>query len=585
MTQQPALDALQSYPILTEEVSGGAAGASGSRGDAGTRTVEETLRTLLGWRPRKDDWKGFQAALMKSFDVYDVEGHTEWKWLPRGYVVHADMGAITGAQASIWTRAKAAVDQALPILDGLRPLSTDADPEDGAATRLIVRTALERLVDELGQLGGPRVPRVDGVFHTLIDWAPDLDSPVPMGPWDLGGALEDLRDRLSLIPNRVSTVEEEQNLTNFIILVDTVRSLVNEWESSRSRFMRGQAGDQAFLGNTLIDLSRLLGVIAESVTETYSAMDSVFLRAAERQAVFLPFDDVAGVSELSLAELLDWVHRFAIDEGPHIIEDAGVDGVESVVPEVGRLRRLVQSAAMDASFPSAHQIPAFHTPRVSTALAGLLTHLLRLETAVARVSRAGTEITHPPSSPDNVMDTRAKGVLSMTPASGCPGENVEVKILAYGLGACPDVRAVPATTNMDQTGATYEQAVTAALESIQRRGAGQELTVVLRIRGNAAPGAWTVVVSDDDEDVPRPLGFDVCECNDDESANDEAHMRNTFVAALEMSDSDLEAQLANPEVAAGAAEFVARLGGHLGRAGLSSKTPTSKGSGRPAGSP
>jgi hypothetical protein len=73
----------------------------------------------------------------------EVEGHVEWEWKPQNYMVQADLGEVTGAQASIYTRAKAAIDQALPLLDGLTPLREDADPEDCEAIRALVRSELK----------------------------------------------------------------------------------------------------------------------------------------------------------------------------------------------------------------------------------------------------------------------------------------------------------------------------------------------------------------------------------------------------------------------------------------------------------
>ena len=94
------------------------------------QTVEAALREALGWRPRPNDPRSFSAALVQSFDRHEVDGHTESTWTPRTYAaqVTADLGAITGAQASVYSRARVALDAALPLLcqlgrpDGLRLL-------------------------------------------------------------------------------------------------------------------------------------------------------------------------------------------------------------------------------------------------------------------------------------------------------------------------------------------------------------------------------------------------------------------------------------------------------------------------------
>src|SRR6202011_6104735 len=131
--------------------------------------AQNTIRQLLGWRYRSDDTKGFLAALGKTFSLKQVEGHIEWDVKPQNYMVQADLGEITGAQASIYARAKVALDQSSPLLEGLTLLGAPQfDVEDMEATRALVRTELTDLVRELGKVGGPRIQRVDSLFTLLL---------------------------------------------------------------------------------------------------------------------------------------------------------------------------------------------------------------------------------------------------------------------------------------------------------------------------------------------------------------------------------------------------------------------------------
>ena len=77
-------------------------------------------------------------------------------------------GGITGAQASVYQRAKDALDQSLPLLDGLYPLFKEAKDEDVAALRAMVRSQFTDLVNELGLMGGPRIARVTQLFFLLL---------------------------------------------------------------------------------------------------------------------------------------------------------------------------------------------------------------------------------------------------------------------------------------------------------------------------------------------------------------------------------------------------------------------------------
>src|SRR5829696_2264436 len=100
------------FPILTTAVNGSNGhsrngdGPAGAGGGSLTRQAQGAIRDLLGWRYRADDPKGFLAALSKAVDLKEVDGHLEYKWSARPFMVKADLGEVTGAQASIYERAR-----------------------------------------------------------------------------------------------------------------------------------------------------------------------------------------------------------------------------------------------------------------------------------------------------------------------------------------------------------------------------------------------------------------------------------------------------------------------------------------------
>ncbi|HME10041.1 MAG TPA: hypothetical protein VKG25_23490, partial [Bryobacteraceae bacterium] len=155
-----AVEDAVTYPILTRDVTSPPSDGTGVSGPSGGASLDSiaqsTIRQLLGWRYRADDTTGFLAALTKTFLLKEVEGHVEWDVQPQNYMVQADLGEVTGAQASIYARAKVALDQSLPLLNGLTLLGVPtADPEDMEAIRAIIQTELTALVNELGMVGGP----------------------------------------------------------------------------------------------------------------------------------------------------------------------------------------------------------------------------------------------------------------------------------------------------------------------------------------------------------------------------------------------------------------------------------------------
>ena len=395
------------YPVLTRETAGadygGRADRGGSSTDSLTRTAQQTIRELLGWRVRPDDSKGFLAALTKTVALNEKGGSVAWTWRPPLYVLQSDMGEITGAQASVHKQASVALEQALPLLDGLRPLRSDADEEDGEAMRAIIRTELRELVSELGLSGGPRVQRIDSFFDRLLGAHPNPD------PERVGGQMFRLRDRFGLQRERVNTVLEEQILTNFLILVDYTYSLYNSWQSKRNYFLRNGSAEP-FLGTQLVLVSQTLDVIVEQVRETYAAMDSVFFGPAERQATMLNLPNEAPIT---VAELLDWVETFATQEARQLIQDGGKDGVVIFRGTSERLADLVSKAALLSAQPAANLARAFHTCRVANSLSELATYLGAAKNRAAEISRRPFRLAEKAGAEEN-LPLRSAGVMANT---------------------------------------------------------------------------------------------------------------------------------------------------------------------------
>ena len=345
-------------------------------------SADRAIREVLSWRAKSDDPKGFVGALNQAFDLKEVEGHTEFTWTPRSYTVQTDMGAVTGAQASIFTRAKVALDQSMPLLDGLYALIPYVEAEDLASVQSVVRTQFTALVNEFGVVGGPRVPRVDELFTLLLgEGTPTNPEYIPRQ-----GSLGLVRQRFGLERRYVTTVADEQNLTNYLILVDYVIGLKQSWNYEKNFFVRTVGGDllrQPFFGTQLVLISRALEAVAQGVQDAYYTMDSVFMGDAERQTSQLIFRDVtvfvpnpqtqglepytfySDTSGLFVAELLDWVSRSASEELPGLLQDAGKDGLESFKAATDRLRKFMR-AAIDQHAPGIP--PGYNTPRVRRAL-------------------------------------------------------------------------------------------------------------------------------------------------------------------------------------------------------------------------
>ena len=376
-----AVEDAVTYPILTRDITASppsdGAGVATPGGASLDSVALDTLRRLLGWRYRSDDTKGFLAALTKTFSLKEVRGHIEWDVQAQNYMVQADLGEITGAQASIYARAKVALDQSLPLLDGLTLLGAPTcDIEDMEAARALIRTELTGLVSELGVVGGPRVQRVDSLFSLLLGPNPD-----PTDPANVGGQLKQLAARFGLGRDNVNTIDDEQDYTNFLILVDYLNSLYQTWSNQRD-FFTGTA--EPFLGTQLVLLSQALDALVESVHEAYDAMDSVFFGPSDRQATKLRFYNE---SPITIAELFGWVEDFAANEGLQLVQEAGKDGVVAFRPTISRLEYLVFLAMKDSRAHSSVPAHGFHTARVQRAMENVEDYLELTQENVENIQR------------------------------------------------------------------------------------------------------------------------------------------------------------------------------------------------------
>lgn len=385
-----------SYPFLTREVGFGGGLAATSPGSGGgsslAQTVGVAMQQVLGWKVRNDDPKGFIGALTQSFSCKVVEGHTECTWTPRSYAVQTDLsGGITGAQASIYARTKEAVDQSLPLLDGLYPLRRDADKEFIDAARAVVRSRAAALVTELGIPGGPRVSRVDQIFLLLLGVTPQQTDP-DLIAGELGKLREQLGLSLSGSPgNQANSVEDEQDQTNFRIIVDYLTSLRQSWENNKKFFNRSASSTTpGFFGTQLVLVSRQLSVVAETVDEVRFALESVFIGPSERQTLLLEnvpdTGDPSGSTAILLEEFLTWVYTFASEEGPGLIREGGIFAVNDAFLSIA-----IKLQAMAASLPGTAQLPGeagFHTQRVQRTLQELASQLAALVADARKIPRS-----------------------------------------------------------------------------------------------------------------------------------------------------------------------------------------------------
>jgi len=425
-----------SYPVLTEEIgyrpspvgipTGGGSGIFGSGGGGGGlgQVAAKAVSEVLGWKPNAADPKGFVGALTQAFTLTDVEGHVESTWTPRAYAVQTDLGGgITGAQASLYMRAKNALDSALPLLDGLYPLDPEADPEYVKALREMARSQMTEIVKELGTVGLPSILRIDTYFGILLGQNPAQlpATGVTFDPDEITGTLGQLRDTygIKFVGNKFNnSVEDEQDITNFRVISDYMTSLMQSWIANR-QFFFVNPGQQAFFGTQLVLISRQFTTIAETVNEVRFALDSVFIGPSERQTLLLRFTDDT-LAPMFLEDVLGEVERFFGNEASRLLRDGGkISVTNNILPVVQSLQHMVDQAHAPLNID---ELPdGFKTARVHNALDDLQD---QLEALIELIEQVEQDV---PPSEDKLA------VTGVTLRYGKPGMDYTLSITGAGI--------------------------------------------------------------------------------------------------------------------------------------------------------
>ena len=467
------------YPILTEQVSfpsSMGAPAMGSAAPAGMALGQSAVKAVtdvLGWKVNPADPKGFIGALTQAFTLAEIEGHVEATWNPRTYAVQTDLGGgITGAQASLYTRSKDALDQSLPLLDGLYPLDPDADPEYVKALREMARSQMNEIVKELGAVGGPSVLRVNTYFGILlgtpqpISFQPPLTVPV-VDPDQIQGTLGTLRDTYGIYFQKnlrnnpfSNSIEDEQDITNFRVISDYMTSLLQSWISNGQFFILGVPSQPAFFETQLVLISRQFSVIAETVNEVRFALDSVFIGPSERQTLLLQFRNPGKFPAIFLEELLQQIGDFFNVEATGLLQYGGrISVTNNILPVVSSFLGMVTEAKRPANLRSLPD--GYRTVRVQRALDDLRD---QLSGVIDLVQPVGQQVLPPLEEPGRLQ------VLSVGPLSVIKGTTVTSSIAIMGAGFVPGATCAIVLNPPSQPGAP-----TISLPNLQTQFLNQNL--------------------------------------------------------------------------------------------------------------
>jgi hypothetical protein len=381
--------------VITQQI-GGAGGVAGPPA-AASPAMDRYFREVLGYTARDPsapgtvDVEAFVSALDRHFTEVELEGTTEYRFTPYGGALPTERAGlmITGAQASLYTRAIQAETAIQSMLDSLYPLSEIADKEQAAASRAILSSIVHQLITELGAEGGPSAILVDAFFAQLLDLS--IGDAPPDDPDVVEGAIGDLRERFYLTRDRINLPAEEENYTKYLSIFDYLVSLYASWRVQRP-FFTGETGEPYF-GTLLVYLRRALQVVVENTDELILRLDFADIGTSERQNLRVKVGPPEN-TWLYLQATLDWIREYANETAPALIEAAGRDGAISTYATLWRMADAVESfVGQPPGFPA-----LYSDPLVQAAVASLASSL---DDAVQLVADIG-----PPQSVLEIMPRR-----------------------------------------------------------------------------------------------------------------------------------------------------------------------------------
>jgi hypothetical protein len=352
-----------------------------STANALTLQVERALTQVLGRTPGRGS-DGFVTALNSAFPT-GADGTvmtSPARSVVSLYSPDAEglSGQLSVEQANLYRQASLIGNDALKVLDGLRPFNPTADLDAIEALKALIRSQIRSLIDEFGRLDEPRKERVESFLNTLLVFSTTTN---PGGDRRIiGGSIFRLGQIARLITLNLGrdtvnggtsttngiapvTVDDETQVAGYELLINYVTTLRNIW----LQYAPNTAIELEVTGRYSERLSRtsiMLPVISDSNTNFMTAMDSVGFTESERRsdaALFttleVPPDSVTLTSttqsvnepstltittnitlpDMTVNDFDEWVERFTSLEAPSLLSSSGQFGLDFVTDQADTL--------------------------------------------------------------------------------------------------------------------------------------------------------------------------------------------------------------------------------------------------------
>ena len=317
-------------------------------GGATGRGPNSFMNALNGAFPTIATSEGRQVAFTPARSVvslYRSDGSTNGANPMNGYrtgTTSADgyAGTISARQANLYRQASVIAGDALRVLNGLTPFVPEAESDQVDALRALISSEINSLVEEFGRVDEPRNERVLAYFSALN---------LHVRGFGRRAFLDD--------PERAASVDDETQVAGFELLKSYARGLREAWNT----FFNVDRSSKSFSLSERVERANiLLPIVAQVNVDFEAAMDSVGFTESERRSLAAKFNTLTGFNvspltqfesldiaqpgsfatslpDITVYDLTEWVDRFANLEGPNMLAESGLYGLDFVTDQADRL--------------------------------------------------------------------------------------------------------------------------------------------------------------------------------------------------------------------------------------------------------
>jgi len=250
-------------------------------------------------------------------------------------------GQISIEQANLYRQASIIVNDALLVMRGIEPFSPLVDLTQLETLRSLVIAEIQTLLDEFGRVDEPRSERVEAYLTALRG----------VGGSVKGGHLTEfgkvaLLDRTygSATP---STLADEAQIAAYELMQSYATNLGDIWHRFKPEL---DAVGSPMFSERASRASLLLSVINEGNQNWMAAMDSIGFTENERRSkatklsllqgytAVLPGSGMdLGLPDMTVNDLNEWLDRYSNLEGPSMMTDSGLYGLEFITDQADQL--------------------------------------------------------------------------------------------------------------------------------------------------------------------------------------------------------------------------------------------------------